>query len=191
MDERRRRNREYQRKRREKIYSDPELKEEYLRKERKSWKMRVEEGKIKTIGNLNEREKRSKRKVWKRSQQVSRQRKRKVEHPETPSDSPVDLVNMQEPVRSLQSIAGERERKKTRGYSREMKALKNKLKEIIKERDKLKKRWQREKTRPKKTKESPRKKTEPCSSTTVSLKNSIKIKTTYSSPTSLLKNQTT
>ena len=110
VDERRRRNREYQRKRREKVYSDPELKEEYLRKERQSWKMRVEEGKIKTIANLSEREKRSKRKAWKRRQQVSRQRKRKAEHPETPPDSPVDSVNMQEPVRSRQSIAGERQR---------------------------------------------------------------------------------
>ncbi len=110
VDKRRRRNREYQRKRREKIYSDPELKEEYLRKERQSWKMRAEEGKIKTIGNLSEREKRSERKAWKRSQQVSRQRKRKVEHPETPPDRPVDSVNIQEPVRSRQSIAGEREK---------------------------------------------------------------------------------
>ena len=161
VDERRRRNREYQRKRREKVYSDPELKEEYLRKERQSWKMRVEEGKIKTIANLSEREKRSKRKAWKRRQQVSRQRKRKAEHPETPPDSPVDSVNMQEPVRSRQSIAGERQKKKTRArYSREMKTLKNKLKKITKERDKLKKRWQREKTRHKKRKESPRKKTE-------------------------------
>ncbi|XP_072099484.1 uncharacterized protein [Mobula birostris] len=78
VEERRRRNREYQKKRREKIYSKPELKEEYLRKEKQRWKKRVEDGKIKTISDLNEREKRSKRKAWKRRQQESRERKRKL-----------------------------------------------------------------------------------------------------------------
>ena len=48
VEERRRRNREYQKKRREKTHSDPELKEEYLRTERQRWKKRVEGGKIKT-----------------------------------------------------------------------------------------------------------------------------------------------
>lgn len=56
VEERRRRNREYQKKRRVKIHSEAELKEEYLRKERQRWKKRVEEGKIKNINDLNERE---------------------------------------------------------------------------------------------------------------------------------------
>ena len=47
VEERRRRNREYQKKRREKIHCEAELKEEYLRTERQRWKKRVEEGKLK------------------------------------------------------------------------------------------------------------------------------------------------
>jgi len=161
VEERRRRNREYQKKRREKIHSEPEVKEEYLRMERQRWKKRVEEGKVKNIKDLNEREKRSQRKAWKRRQQESRDRKRKgSDHPETPSESLVDQAT-HEPAWSRQAIAGERERKKTRArYSREMKAMRNKLQEVTKDRNKIKKRWIREQARNKKTQESPRKKTE-------------------------------
>ena len=118
VEERRRRNREYQRKRREKIHSEPVLKEEYLRMERQRWKKRVEEGKIKNVSDLNERERRSQRKAWKRRQKVSREHKRKVsEVPETPPDSPVDQA-IHEPARSRQAIAGERERKKRKTRKR-------------------------------------------------------------------------
>ena len=139
VEERRRRNREYQKKRREKIHSEAELKEEYLRAERQRWKKRVEEGKLKNINDLNEREKRSQRKAWKRRQQVSREGKRK---------GPDQAIH--EPARSRQAIAGERERKKTRArYSREVKALRNKLQEVTKDRNKMKKRWVREQARTK------------------------------------------
>lgn len=161
VEERRRRNREYQKKMRAKIHSEAELKEEYLRTERQRWKKRVEKGKVKNINDLNEREKRSQRKAWKRRQQVSRERKRKSsDPPETPPDSPVDQA-IHKPAQSRQAIAGERERKKTRArYSREMKAMRNKLQEVTKDRNKMKKRWVREQAWNKKTQESPRKKTE-------------------------------
>ena len=151
VEERRRRNREYQKKRREKIHSEAELKEEYLRAERQRWKKRVKEGKLKNINDLSEREKISQRKAWKHRQQVSREGKRKgPDHPETPPDSPVDQT-IHEPAWSRQAIAGERERKKTRArYSREVKALRNKLQEVTKDRNKMKKRWVREQARNKK-----------------------------------------
>ena len=111
VEQRRRRNREYQKKRREKIHSEAELKEEYLRTERQRWKKRVEEGKLKTINDLTEREKRSQRKAWKCRQKASREHKRKSsDHPETPPDSPVDQAILQ-PAQSRQAIAGERERR--------------------------------------------------------------------------------
>ena len=108
---------------------------------------------------MTEREKRSQRKAWKRRQKVSRERKRKgSDHPETPPDSPVDQA-IHEPARSRQAIAGERERKKTRErYCRALKAMRNKLQEVTKDRNKIKKRWVREQARNKKTQESPRKK---------------------------------
>lgn len=42
VEERKRRNREYQKRRREKINSQPELKEGFLRKERERWRNRVD-----------------------------------------------------------------------------------------------------------------------------------------------------
>lgn len=113
VEERRRRNRENQKKRREKIHSESELKEEYLKMERQRWKKRVEEGKIKNINDLNESEKRSQRKAWKRRQQVSRERKRKgSDHPQTPphphisrvqveDDGPILMQNRKSPLAML------------------------------------------------------------------------------------------
>lgn len=148
---------------RAKIHSEAELKEEYLRTERQRWKKRVEKGKVKNINDLNEREKRSQRKAWKRRQQVSRERKRKSsDPPETPPDSPVDQA-IHKPAQSRQAIAGERERKKTRArYSREMKAMRNKLQEVTKARNKMKKRWVREQAWNKKNKNHQEKKQSSC-----------------------------
>ncbi|XP_023198385.1 uncharacterized protein LOC111610110 [Xiphophorus maculatus] len=78
VEERKRRNREYQKRRREKINSQPELKEEFLRKERKRWRQRVEEGKIKHINNLGERDKRRKRRLWKQKQKEARERRNRA-----------------------------------------------------------------------------------------------------------------
>lgn len=72
IEERSRRNQEYQKRRREKNNSQPQLKEEFLTKERERWRNRMNEGKIKKINNLEEREKRHKRKYWKQAQRESR-----------------------------------------------------------------------------------------------------------------------
>lgn len=45
IEERSRKNLEYQKRRREKINSQPELKEEFLTKERERWRNRMNEGK--------------------------------------------------------------------------------------------------------------------------------------------------
>lgn len=80
-----------QKKWKEKIYHEPELNEEYLRKEEQRWKKRIEDRKIKNISDLNEREKRSKRKVYKGRHQESREYERKgPEHPQTSPDSPLE-----------------------------------------------------------------------------------------------------
>lgn len=160
-EERKRRNREYQKKRREKIYREEELKEEYLRAERQRYKKRVEGGKLKKINDLTAREQRRVRKAWKCRQEKSRKLKAKSSNqPETPPDSPVPQ-DVQVPAQSRQAIAGARKRKaERRRHHREMKALKNKLKKVTKARDKMKKRWAREKCKNKKTQESPGKKTE-------------------------------
>lgn len=118
------------------MYSQPELKEELLRNERERWGYRVKEGKIKNITDLEQRDKRYKRKFWKQAQKESRECKNKAQdgkHLDTPPQSPLD-ISFEEPRSSRQLVAGERERHKTRKrHSREINALKDKL-------DKLKKR---------------------------------------------------
>lgn len=131
VEEWKRRNREYQ-----KIYSQPELKEELLRNERERWRNRMKKGKIKNITDLVEREKRYKRRFWKQAQKESRVHKNKAQegkHLDTPLQSPLD-ISFEEPRSSRQLVAGERER-----HSREIKALKDKLDKLTKDRDKLRK----------------------------------------------------
>lgn len=116
-EERKRRNREYQKRRMEKINSQPELKEEFLRKERGRWANRVRDGKLKKICNLQEKEKRQKRKFRKRAQRESRGRRKKAEEVHqslsTPPESPLD-ISFEEPRGSRQLLAGARLRHKTR-----------------------------------------------------------------------------
>lgn len=143
IEERSRKNLEYQKRRREKINSQPELKEEFLTKERERWRNRMNEGKIKKINNLEEREKRRKRKYWKQAQRESRRWKKRAEEGQqeldTPPHSPLD--NSFEEQRSNRQLrAGLRERAKTRKrHSREAKALKDKLDKLAKKADKLRK----------------------------------------------------
>lgn len=77
-------------------------------------------------------------------------------------DSPVDQAK-HKPAQSRQAIAGEGERKKTRArYSREIKAMRNKLQEVTKVRNKMKKRWVREQAWNKKHKNHQEKKQSSC-----------------------------
>lgn len=64
-----------EKKRRERIKSDPELYKEYLKKERARYAQRKEEKKIRTINELPPRLQRLQRKKWITSQQNSRARK--------------------------------------------------------------------------------------------------------------------
>lgn len=89
-----------------------------------------------------EREKRYKRRFWKQAQKESRECKNKAQegkHLDTPPQSPLD-ISFGEPRSSRQLVPGERERCKTRKrHSREIKALKDKLDKLTKDRDKLRK----------------------------------------------------
>ena len=140
LEQRRKRNREYQKKRREKIFTQPELKEDYLRNQRKKWKQSVEEGKIKQIKDLSERELRINRKKWRHSQRESRKKRLIDTEPlETPPDSPVNVLN-EIPQTSREAAAGKRERdKRKQRRSREMKILKTNLSKAQKENNKLRK----------------------------------------------------
>lgn len=160
-EERKRRNREYQKRRMEKLNSQPELKEEFLRKERERWANRVRDGKLKKICNLQEREKRQKRKFWRQAQRESRERRKKAEEVHqslsTPPESPLD-ISFEEARGSRQLLAGARLRHKTRKrHSRQIKALKDKLGKVQKERDKLRKQLERRKLHS--TEDSPQTKT--------------------------------
>lgn len=63
------RKREYQRKMRERINSDPESRRDQLEKERQRWKDRVQNKTVKQIGELGPRAKRHRRKYWRKAKQ--------------------------------------------------------------------------------------------------------------------------
>lgn len=139
VEERKKRNREYQKRWREKMNRQPEVKEEFLKKERERWAKRVKDGKVKNISDMEEREKRQKRKVWKHAQRESRERRRKAEEGwqslSTPPESPLEM-SFEEPRSSRQQLTGERLQIKTRKrHAREMKALREKLKNVQKEKE--------------------------------------------------------
>lgn len=138
--DRKQRNREYQRKRRAKIYGQANLKEEFLISERLRWKKRVEEGKLKNINDMTEKQKKRQREAWKQRQRISREHRRKhSDHLDTPEESPFYQA-LHEPAPSRQYIAGARKRNK----QRKMKALKAELKAMTKDRNKMRKRYYRE-----------------------------------------------
>lgn len=66
------RTRDYQRKRREKVNSDPDSRRETIEKKRQRWRMRVQEKKVRQIGELGEREQRRQRRYWRDAQRRSR-----------------------------------------------------------------------------------------------------------------------
>ena len=145
VEEQRRRNREYQRKRREKLNSDQGSKHAMQEKERQRWKKRVTDKKVIQIDDMGDRAKRNWRKYCREAQKRSRQKRSNedaVLEAHTPPDSPQDQ-NIQEynARHSSQSLRQERERSKTRKrHSRETKTLKEKLKKVTKQQNKLRKR---------------------------------------------------
>ena len=156
VEEQRRRNREYQRKRREKINSDLESKHAMQEKERQKWKKRVKDKKVIQIDEMGDRAKRNCRKYWREAQK--RSNGEAVLEAHTPPDSPQDQHIQEYNARhSRQSLRQERKRSKTRKrHSREIKTLKEKIKKVIKQRNKLRKKiWRRRKATNKTPLDSP------------------------------------
>ncbi|KAI4823751.1 hypothetical protein KUCAC02_012321 [Chaenocephalus aceratus] len=65
---------ERQREYRARRNADPDRRENYLRSERKRWKMNTEEGKKKTISDLSDRAERQKRTMWRKAQRRHEER---------------------------------------------------------------------------------------------------------------------
>lgn len=72
----RKKKRECEQKRRDKIKNNPVLYEEQLKKERERYKARVESGKIKTVGQMNAREQRAQRKKVRQKVKKCREKKK-------------------------------------------------------------------------------------------------------------------
>lgn len=72
VEEQGKRTRDYQRKRREKVNSDPDSRRETIEKKRQRWMMRVQEKKVRQIGELGEREQRCQRRYWRDAQRRSK-----------------------------------------------------------------------------------------------------------------------
>lgn len=89
---------EKQRRYRARRDADPSKRQEYLKKERQTWKARKEAGKVKSVSELSEREKRSKRKYWRKAQQKCREKKAAIDSLATPPESP-DEVHQPGPSR--------------------------------------------------------------------------------------------
>ena len=70
--------------------ADPMRRAAYLQKHRETWHDNKKLGKVKTVNDLSEREKRRKRRYWRRAQQESRGRKKVIEKQVTPPQSPED-----------------------------------------------------------------------------------------------------
>ena len=59
-----------------------------MEKQREAWHRLRSQGKVKTVADMSEREKRRKRAYWKKAKQNSRERKSRLENVVTPPDSP-------------------------------------------------------------------------------------------------------
>lgn len=79
---------ERQRRYRARRDADPERRAAYLEKQREAWHRLRSQGKVKTVADMSEREKRRKRAYWKKAKQNSRERKSRIENVITPPDTP-------------------------------------------------------------------------------------------------------
>ena len=112
------------RKHRAKVKADPEKHEAYKAKERERYQKRKEQGKLKTIDDLNERGQRSLRKKWKKEKRRQRKQKRNAESciPVTPPTSPPPTLDVQVDVHAVtephQKRAGDYQTAVTRNFLR-------------------------------------------------------------------------
>lgn len=79
---------EKQRQYRARHNADPERRTAYLKKHREKWHDDKNRGKVKTVKDLSEREKRRKQAYWRKVQRQSRERKKVIECQITPPQSP-------------------------------------------------------------------------------------------------------
>lgn len=61
---------------------------QHVWRSREAWHRLRSQGKVKTVADMSEREKRRKRAYWKKAKQNSRERKSRLENVVTPPDSP-------------------------------------------------------------------------------------------------------
>ena len=82
---------------RQKIKQDPDRYNQYLNAERKRWKTRREEGKLKSIHDLGTKGQRLQRRLWRISKRHSDQRKKDQQHllspPPTPTQATSNLMS--------------------------------------------------------------------------------------------------
>lgn len=130
---------------RERIRNNPEMYEEYKRKERERYHKRKQEGKIKLIEDSTEREKRSKRKLWRESSKKHREGRRIIQNiikADTPPPSPVPPGegegNNQVHYNPGTSRQFQQGKKQSRKHKRE---LLKKIEKLQKNNEALKKKW--------------------------------------------------
>ena len=129
---------EKQKRYRERMKQDPEKYQCYLQAERKRWKTRRSEGKIKGIKEMSTRAQRQQRRQWKTQQKECRQRKKNARCLETPPNSPLDHEEEPKPTTSRQKLQGKK-------AARALKAKQKYRNQRTEARAEMyKKRWQRE-----------------------------------------------
>ena len=129
---------EKQKRYRERMKQDPEKYKRYLQAERKRWKTRRSEGKIKGIKEMSTRAQRQQRRRWKTQQKECRQRKKNARCLETPPNSPLDHEEEPKPTTSRQKLQGKK-------AARALKAKQKYRNQRTEARAEMyKKRWQRE-----------------------------------------------
>lgn len=124
---------ERQRRYRERLAQDPEKRELYLAKERKRWKDRRDEGKVKSVKEMSDREVRRVRKYWRTAKRLQKNRQQQ-EKPLTPPNSP--------PEASCSTRKSLRE-KNRRKMTKKVQVLTHQLREEQKRSQKYKQRWLR------------------------------------------------
>ena len=163
---------------RKRLREDPEKYEEYLKKERERNKKWKEEGKVKSISDLSDREQRKVRRSWWKRQQHHRvlvKSQREMERlctastpPPTPSATPSAMSSPTPP--HLPHTAGEtvtprtssetNKRRSVMRVHRKIRTLELKIKELERKKEKYRKWCHRLCVRPEKSKCSPRTKTQ-------------------------------
>lgn len=144
---------EYDRKRREKIKSDPISLEALREKEKLKYLKKKEKGQVKPISNMSSRERRIKRKNWKKNSQTYRDNKARIRKnltrllDETPPPSPAPAIEADFENNEARNLVTARRRRQLRRrravlYAKITK-LEAKLKHVLREKERYRKRCER------------------------------------------------